>query len=258
MIFETHAHYDDSAFDADRDSLIASLPENNIGRVVDIGASIAGTKAAISLAEKWPFMWAAAGVHPEECAELNEDNFPWLEKMLKHPKVVAVGEIGLDYYWPEPDHETQKYWFDRQLLLAKENDFPVVIHSRDAAQDTLDMMKSESAKGLSGVIHCFSYPVEIAREYLNMGFFLGIGGVLTYKNGRKLREVVEYAPLSSLVLETDCPYLTPVPFRGKRNSSLHLPLVVEEMARVKGVSTEEVERVTFENACRLYRLPLKE
>ena len=254
MIFETHAHYDDSAFDEDRESLIASLPEHGIRRVVDVGSTLASTKKALEIAERYPFVYAAAGVHPSECAELTEESFLWLKEQLDHPKAVALGEIGLDYYWPEPEHELQKKWFVRQLLLAQEKDKPVVIHSRDAAKDTLDLMKSEAAKGLTGVIHCFSYSVEISREYLNMGYFLGIGGVLTYKNGKKLREVVEYAPMSQLVLETDCPYLTPVPFRGKRNSSLNLPYVVEEMARIKGIHAEEVEQITYENACRLYRL----
>lgn len=254
MIFETHAHYDSRAFDDDREEILKSLPECSVTRVVNIGASLSSTKTSIELAEKYPFIWAAAGVHPNETAELNEENFEWLRAQMDHPRVVALGEIGLDYYWPEPDHDTQKKWFERQLLLAQEKDMPVVIHSRDAAKDTLDMMKSDAAKGLNGVIHCFSYSTEIAREYLNMGYYLGIGGVLTFKSGRKLKEVVEYAPLSQLVLETDSPYLAPTPHRGKRNNSQYLPLVVTELARIKGITREEVEAVTWENACKMYRL----
>ena len=178
--------------------------------------------------------------------------------MLAQPRVVAVGEIGLDYYWDEPDRKIQKKWFSRQLDLAAEMKLPVIIHSRDAAQDTLDMMKAQHAGDIGGVIHCFSYGKEMAREYLNMGFFLGIGGVVTFQNGKKLKEVVEYAPLSSIVLETDCPYLSPVPLRGKRNSSRNLPYVVEMISQIKGVDRETVERETWENALRLYRLSGKE
>lgn len=256
-IFETHAHYDDDAFDEDREALLAALPENGITRVVNIGSTLAATAGSIRLAEKYPYIYAAAGVHPSEAEELNEETFAWLKAQLSHPKVVAVGEIGLDYYWPEPDHELQKEWFIRQLRLAHEAKKPVVIHSRDAAEDTLSIMKAEADEELSGVIHCFSYSVEIAREYLNRGYFLGIGGVLTFKNSRKLKEVAAYAPLSQIVLETDSPYLAPVPHRGKRNCSLYLPLVVAELARIKDVSEEEVRRITWENACRLYHLPVE-
>ena len=167
---------------------------------------------------------------------------------------MAVGEIGLDYYWDEPDRETQKYWFVRQLDLAREVKLPVVIHSRDAAKDTLDIMKAQKSEEIGGVIHCFSYGVELAREYLNMGFYLGVGGVLTFKNGRKLREVVEYMPMDRMVLETDCPYLSPVPFRGKRNSSLNLPLVVKAVSEIRGIPEEEVIRITRDNGRALYRL----
>lgn len=178
----------------------------------------------------------------------------WLAGLLRHEKIRAVGEIGLDYYWEEPNHEIQKKWFVRQLDLARQAGLPVIIHSRDAAKDTLDIMKAEKAGDMGGVIHCFSYGKEMAREYLNMGFYLGIGGVLTFKNARKLKEVVEYAPLSSLVLETDCPYLAPVPNRGKRNSSLNLPYVAEMLGELKGVGREQAEAVTWENALALYGL----
>ena len=167
---------------------------------------------------------------------------------------MAIGEIGLDYHWEEPEPEVQKHWFLRQLDLAREVSLPIIVHSRDAAKDTLDIMKSEKAGELGGVIHCFSYSVEMAREYLNMGFYLGIGGVLTFNNAKKLKEVVEYMPMDQLVLETDCPYLSPVPNRSKRNSSLNLPYVVKAVSEIKGVSEEEVIAVTRENARRMYRL----
>ncbi|MBR5474470.1 MAG: TatD family hydrolase [Lachnospiraceae bacterium] len=253
MIFETHAHYDNGAFDEDREEVLAALKEAGVGVVVNAGASLKTVKGGMALAEAREDFYFTVGVHPSDTAELNEENFAWLKEALKHPKAVAVGEIGLDYYWPEPEHEWQKEWFVRQLALAKEAGKPVVIHSRDAAQDTLDIMKAE-AKDLGGIIHCFSYGTEMAREYLNMGYYLGIGGVLTFKNGRKLKEVAAYAPLDRIVLETDCPYLSPVPYRGKRNSSLYLPYVIEELAAIKGITTEEVERITFENAVKVYRL----
>lgn len=164
---------------------------------------------------------------------------------------MAVGEIGLDYYWDNESHDTQKKWFIRQLELARELDLPVIIHSRDAAADTLEIMK-EHAKGLRGVIHCFSYSKELAREYVKMGFYIGIGGVVTFKNGKKLKEIAEEIPLDRILLETDCPYLAPVPFRGKRNSSLYIPYIAQEIANLKGITYEEVVAQTEENGKRLF------
>lgn len=254
MIFDTHAHYDDDAFDSDRDTLLSSLAENGIEAVVNIGASIRTTKNTLELMKKYPFVYGAVGVHPSESAELNEHLMDWLKHAAGEDKVVAIGEIGLDYYWKEPEPEIQKHWFVRQLELAREVNLPVVVHSRDAAKDTLDIIQAERAGELGGVIHCFSYSVEMAREYLNLGFYLGIGGVLTFNNAKKLKEVVSYMPMDRIVLETDCPYLAPVPNRGKRNSSLNLPYVVDAISQIKGVPAEEVIAVTTENAKRMYRL----
>lgn len=254
MIFETHAHYDDEAFNDDRDQLLRSLAEHGIEAVVNIGASIQTTKNTLELMDKYPFVYGAVGVHPSETAELTEDLMNWLEQVSRRPKVVAIGEIGLDYYWDEPEREIQKHWFVRQLDLARKVDLPIVIHSRDAAKDTLDIIKAEKAGELGGVIHCFSYGVEMAREYLDLGFYLGIGGVVTFNNGKKLKEVVEYMPLDRIVLETDCPYLSPVPFRGKRNSSLNLPYVIQAISQLKGVTEEEVIAATNQNAKKMYRL----
>jgi TatD DNase family protein len=252
-IFDTHAHYDDPAFDADRDALLFGMEEAGIVKIVNASASLASTKSTAKLTEQYPFVYGTAGVHPDEIKELTEENFAWLSAAAKKKKTVAVGEIGLDYYWDKEQHEKQKYWFVRQLQLARELSLPVVVHSREAAQDTLAIIKSEAAD-LCCDIHCFSYGVEMAREYLNRGHYLGVGGVLTFKNARKLREVVEYMPLDRLLLETDCPYLAPVPNRGKRNSSRNLPFVVEAVAALKGISEEEVIQVTYENAMRFYRL----
>lgn len=253
-IFDTHAHYDDDAFDDDRENILTSLSAHGISHVVNVGASIDSTKASVALAEKYPFLYAAAGVHPNETGDLTDADIRWLKEISAHEKVVAIGEIGLDYYWDDPDREIQKHWFSAQMALAKETGLPVVIHSRDAAKDTLDMIRAEHHGATGGVIHCFSYGVEMAREYLDMGYYLGIGGVLTFKNAKKLKEVVEYAPLDRLVLETDCPYLAPAPYRGKRNSSLNLPYVAKAMAEMKGISQEEVIRATSANARALYRL----
>lgn len=254
MIFDTHAHYDDEAFDEDRDALLQGLTEHGIEAVVNIGNDMASTEHTLELTKRYPQVYGAAGVHPGNSAELNEEKFCLLRTAAMDPQIVAVGEIGLDYYWDEPEHETQKYWFGRQLQLAREVKRPVVIHSRDAAKDTLDIMKEHESGEIGGVIHCFSYGREMAREFLNMGFYLGIGGVLTFNNAKKLKEVVEYAPIDRLVLETDCPYLAPVPNRGKRNTSYNLPYVAEAMAAIKGMKTEEIVRATNANAKQLYRL----
>ena len=254
MIFDTHAHYDDEAFDKDRISLLPSLPTQGIEAVVNIGASIQTTKNTLKLIENYPFFYGAVGVHPNETGELNKNLLNWLKEVARHPKVVAIGEIGLDYYWNEPDRETQKHWFICQLNLAREVGLPVIIHSRDAAKDTLDIMKSQKSDEIGGVIHCFSYGKDLAREYLSMGFYLGIGGVVTFKNAKKLKEVVEYMPMDKMVLETDCPYLSPEPFRGTRNSSLNLPYVVKAVSEIKGISEEKIIEITYKNAKDLYRI----
>ncbi len=252
MIFETHAHYDDEAFDEDRVSILNSLLAEGIGYVVNVGASIETTKKTLELMKEYSFLYGAVGVHPSETAELNEENFNWLREAARLPKVVAIGEIGLDYYWDTPERTVQKEWFDRQMELAKEFRLPAIIHSRDAAADTYEMIKAADLKITGGVIHCFSYGKEMAKNYLDMGFYLGIGGVVTFKNAKKLKEVVEYAPIEQLVLETDCPYLAPEPNRGKRNSSLNLIYVAEEIAKLKGISSEEVISITEQNAKRMY------
>ena len=196
MIFDTHAHYDDRQFEEDREELLGSMRENGVELIVDAGSDIASWDKIEQLTDRYPFIYGAIGVHPDEVGELDEEKMKRMEQLLAREKMVAVGEIGLDYYWKEPDPEIQKHWFVRQLQLAREVKLPVIIHSRDAAQDTLDIMKAEKAGEIGGVIHCFSYGTEMAREYLNMGFYLGIGGVVTFNNGRKLKEVVEYMPVS--------------------------------------------------------------
>lgn len=252
MIFETHAHYDDEAFENDRDEILRSMKAHGIETIINVGASMRGVEDTVKLMEKYPFVYGAVGIHPDEAGILDEDKMKRLKDLCSLEKTVAVGEIGLDYYWDKENHEIQKKWFVRQMDLAKEMRLPIIVHSRDAAKDTLDIMKAERADNLEGVIHCYSYSKEQAKEYMNMGYLLGIGGVVTFKNAKKLKEVVEYAPLDYLLLETDAPYLAPEPHRGKRNCSVYLKYVAEMIAQIKGVSYEEVVRITKENAGRLF------
>ena len=258
QIFDTHAHYDDEAFDQDREELLKQLPEKGIARVVNVGAGLASCKRTAGLMADYDYIYGAMGVHPEETAGLQEGDMDWLGQQCRLDKCVAVGEIGLDYYWDSPDRETQKRWFARQLELAREVKLPVIIHSRDAAKDTLDILKAAKAGEIGGVIHCYSYTKETAREFLNMDFYnplyFGIGGVLTFSNAKKLKEAAEYIPLNRIVLETDCPYLAPVPNRGKRNSSLNLPHVAAALAQIRGLSQEELLKTVWDNSLRLYRM----
>ncbi len=254
MIFDTHAHYDDSDFDLDREELLAKMQGAGVSHIVNIGASLESTKRTLELAQEYDFIYAAVGIHPCDVDKLDENSFLWLKQQCAKEKVVAVGEIGLDYYWDEPDREIQKEWFARQINLAREVKLPMVIHSRDAAADTIDIMKSEKAAEIGGIVHCFSYTKETAKIFLDMDFSFGIGGVITFKNGKKLREAVEYIPMDKIVIETDCPYLSPEPNRGKRNSSLNLPYVIKAIAEIKKMSEEEVIQATYENAKRIYRI----
>lgn len=254
MIFDSHAHYDDDAFEEDRDEILASMKEAGVGAIVNVSATFDSIESTLALTQKYPFIYGTVGVHPDEIGVLDEEKFQYLKEQCQREKIVAIGEIGLDYYWDKEKHDLQKEWFLRQLHLAKDLGKPVIIHSREACADTLELMRQEHSKELSAVIHCFSYPIEIAREYLSMGYYLGIGGVLTFKNAKKLKEVVAEAPIERLLLETDAPYLAPVPYRGKRNDSGNLTYVAEEIANIKGLSVEEVYRITYENAVKFYRL----
>lgn len=263
MIFDTHAHYDDRAFDDDRDELIRSLPENGITKVCNVGARLEGSRNSIALSEKYDFFYAAVGIHPDDCADMDDTWTDEIRRMAECKKVVAIGEIGLDYhgfgvYENKVDKDTQKKWFKRQLELATELCMPVIIHSRNAAEDTLSMMREAKEAGLKGgIIHCFSYSQETAKEYVKMGFYLGFGGVVTYEGQRKLTKVLGVVPMENIVLETDCPYLAPAPHRYERNSSLYLPAVRDKIAEIKGISPEEVERISFENALSIYGLQEK-
>ncbi len=258
MIFETHAHYDDEAFDQDRDELIASMPDNGIECIVNVGANMDTSRKSIELAAKYSYVYAAVGVHPSETGRLTETDMQWLLNEAKtNPKVLAIGEIGLDYYWTEDnpeDKDGQKKWFRRQIELAREAKKPIMIHSRDAAQDTYDIMKEMKTDEIGGIVHCFSYSKEMAKQFLDLGFYLGIGGVVTFKNARVVKETVEMAPIERIVLETDSPYLSPEPNRGKRNSSLNIPYVAKKIAELKNMEYQDVIDITTQNAKRLLSL----
>ncbi len=253
MIFDTHAHYDDEQFDPDREELLNFMAVNGVGTIVDVSSSYESCEQVLALAEQYPFIYAAIGVIPDEVGTLDETKFAHLEELLDRDKVVAVGEIGLDYHWDVSPHDVQKKWLIRQLEMARAHDLPVIIHSRDAAADTMEIMK-EYASGLPAIIHCYSYSKEMAAEYVKMGDCIGVGGVVTFKNSRKLKETVAEVPLTSIVLETDSPYLAPEPFRGKRNNSAYIKYVAEEVAKIKGISYEEVVEQTEENARKFYRV----
>ncbi len=254
MIIDTHVHYDDKRYDTDREELILELEKSN---VIAVNASVdrKSCETTLELVTQHENLYGMVGIYPEYVEEYTDEDLTWLREMAAHPKIVAIGEIGLDYHWKEnPPKEAQKAFFCKQIALAKETGLPINVHSRDAAQDTLEVIRSENAAECGGVIHCFSYSPEIAKEYVKMGFFIGIGGVVTFSNAKKLREVVEQIPIENIVLETDGPYLAPTPFRGERNSSLYLPYVIETIAGIKGISSDETERITEENARKVYRI----
>ena len=246
MIFDTHAHYDDEAFDEDRDQLLSSMKDGGVGCIVNVCASVGGFGGTLELMKAYPFVYGAVGVHPDDAGIMTQDTLDEIRRLSHMEKMVAIGEIGLDYYWhkEEAEHKQQQEMFRAQMDIAREEKLPFMIHSRDAAEDTLEIVKEYMKKDMSGgIIHCFSYSKEIAAEYLKMG--------LTFKNAKKLKEVAAIAPLSQIVLETDCPYMAPEPNRGRRNSSLNLPYVAEALAQIKGITAEEVIAVTEENAKRL-------
>ena len=253
MIFESHAHYDDEAFNEDRDILLTSMKDNGVEYIVNVSADFESIDPIYELTQKYDFVYGTVGVHPGAAKNMTQERFEYLKKAASRDKIVAIGEIGLDYYWEKEESQkaTQKEWFVKQLQLAKELDKPVIIHSREAAADTLDIMKQEWADR-KAVIHCYSYSAEMAKIYAKMGYYFGIGGVLTYKNARTLVETVEYVPIEQLLLETDCPYLSPVPNRGKRNDSSNLRYVAEKIAEIKNMSYDAVVDITEQNAKKFF------
>lgn len=255
MIIDTHAHYDDEQFNNDRQILLSGdqMEASGILAIVNASASMEGCKATLELVNKYDKVYGMLGVHPEDIRNLSDEDYEWIRVNSADPKIVAIGEIGLDYYYENnPPREMQMEHFRRFIRLAKEVGLPINVHSREATADTMDIIIEEKASEVGGIIHCFSSSAEVALQYIKMGFYIGIGGVVTFKNGKKLKEVVEKSPLESLVLETDCPYLAPTGHRGERNSSYYLTAVVSEIARIKGISEEEVLRITEINARKVY------
>ncbi len=251
MLFDTHAHYDDERFDGDREALLAGMPEKNVGLIVNPGCDISSSRTAVALAESFDFVYAAVGIHPENCGDFEPGMIDQLRQMAKNPRVVAIGEIGLDYYWAEnPPRELQQEVLRRQLRLAEELGLPVIIHDRDAHGDTLEMVREFPR--VRGVFHCFAGSAEMARELIKMGWMLSFNGAVTFKNAKKAPEVIASVPLEKLMIETDAPYLTPVPHRGERNDSSYVRLVAEKIAQIKGLTPEEVEKATWENGRRFF------
>lgn len=250
MYFESHAHYDDKRFQKDREKLLGLLPERGIDYVINSASDMASSLFGIRLAEKYDYIYASVGVHPHETEHMKEEDIEILRGLCAHEKVVAIGEIGLDYYYEHSPKETQRYWFSKQLSLAKELDMPVIIHSRDAAQECFDMIHKSGVR--KGVIHCYSGSLQMALDYIEMGFFIGIGGVVTFSNAKKLVEVAKEIPMEKMLIETDSPYLSPVPKRGERNDSRNLQYVVEMIANLRNISVLEVANITKENAIKLF------
>ena len=252
MYFDTHAHYDSGAFNADREEILAALPEAGVALVVNPGCEVRSSEAAIGLAERFSHVWAAVGIHPEDMNDMSDRDLDKIEALTRHPRCVAVGEIGLDYYWDASRKEEQKALFIEQLRLALRRDLPVIVHDREAHGDCLDIVRQ--FPGLRGVFHCYSGSVEMAQELLKRGWYLGFDGPITYKNARKALEVLEICPLDRVLIETDSPYLSPVPMRGKRNDSRNLVYVTEKIAEIKGITPEEAAAITMENGKKLFNI----
>jgi len=254
MLFDSHAHYNDSQFDGDRLEILDSMEANGIGYIVNAADSMESIEKILPLTEKYRFIYAAVGVHPEECQNLTDADIEKLKEFAKHKKVCAIGEIGLDYHYDDVEKTIQQKWFDRQLSLAEDVNLPVIIHDREAHADCIDILKRHDIKRIGGVLHCYSGSPEMAKELLPTGIYFGFGGTLTFKNAKKVRLSAEAIPIDRILLETDCPYLAPEQVRGKRNSSLFMHYVAEKLAEIKGISVSEVEKITTENAKRLYRI----
>jgi TatD DNase family protein len=251
-LFDSHAHYDDERFDADRDGLLGSMISYNVRGIINAGSDAASSKASVELARKYPFIYAAVGIHPHEAVSLDESSVNEILKLLNEKKVVAVGEIGLDFFYDNSPRDKQRECFKRFLDIASGRGLPVIAHSREAAAETLEIIKKSEAR--NGVIHCFSYDAETALSFIDIGFHIGIGGAVTFKKSDKLREAVAAIPVERLLIETDAPYQTPVPHRGKRNDSRYLPYIVEAVAAIKQKPVEYIAETTRRNAERLFRI----
>ncbi|WBW98290.1 TatD family hydrolase [Oceanirhabdus sp. W0125-5] len=254
MIFDSHAHYDDERFDQDRECVIKEIKESGVVGVLNCGSSVEGMRKSVELARKYDFFYAAVGIHPGNADEYNSDILKEIEEYTQEDKVKAIGEIGLDYYWEEnPPKDVQKKVFREQMELADKLNLPVVIHDREAHKDTLEIMKE--FPNVTGVVHCFSGSVEFAKECVKLGYFIGVTGVVTFKNAKKLKDVVKEIPIDKLLVETDCPYMAPSPYRGKRNKSDYIKYIIQEISSIKEISYGDVERITRENIKNMIKIP---
>jgi TatD DNase family protein len=253
-VIDSHAHYDDSRFDSDRDKVLQDCVEHGVTHIINAGSNVTSSKKSIELTQKYSFIYASVGIHPHDVAEAEDDAIDKLITLSKEEKVVAIGEIGLDYHYDFSPREVQREWFARQIALARKLKLPIIIHDREAHKDILDIIKSENAREVGGVFHCFSGSKEMAREVLDLGFSIGIGGALTFKNAKKPVEVVDYVPLDMLLVETDCPYMSPEPFRGKRNWSGLIKYVLEKISEIKKIDYFLAESQTGANAIDLFKL----
>lgn len=254
MFYDTHAHYDDEAFDQDRDILLPELHRQGITLINDIGCDIPSSKKAISIAAQYPFVYAVVGAWPGNTGDMTEADLEIYGQLAQHPKVVAIGEIGLDYHYDDVPRDIQQHWFDRQMDLADRSGKPVVVHEREAHADGMEIVRKWADK-VPGVFHCFSGSAEMAQELVRLGWYVSFTGVVTFKNARRALEAIAAVPMERIMIETDCPYLAPVPYRGKRNHSGYVPKVAEKIAEIKGLSTEEVAAITMENGRRFFRIP---
>jgi TatD DNase family protein len=254
MLTDTHAHLNAPQFDEDRQEVIGRALANGVTRIINIGFNRETIPTSLALAEQYDFIYTAVGWHPTDAADMQPGDLEWIEELCRHPKVVAIGEIGLDYYWDKSTKDIQLRIFRDQIRLARKVGKPIVIHNRDAHQDVVQVLREEKAAEVGGVMHCYSGSWEIAKECLDMNFYISFGGPVTFKNAKQPKEVLEKVPLERLLIETDAPYLTPHPFRGKRNESAYVRYVAEAAAEIKGISTEDLGRITSDNASKLFRL----
>lgn len=254
MLFDSHAHYNDERFNEDRDEILSQMNENNVGLILNSCSSLDEVKDIFAICEKYPFVYASIGIHPHEVEDLTEADMELLKEYAKNPCVKAIGEIGLDYYYDFSPRDVQQKWFARQVDIAREIKMPVVIHDRDAHKDTMDILREHNVRDTGGVFHCYAGSVETAREILDWGMYIAFGGTLTFKKSVRPVEAAKYVPLDRILIETDSPYLTPEPNRGKRNSSLYIHYVAEKLAQIKGLTVEEIENATFNNAKKCFNI----
>lgn len=254
LLFDTHVHLNAEQYDEDVKEVIERAQEAGVKNMVVVGFDRPTIEKAIALIEEYDFLYASVGWHPVDAIDMTDEDLVWIEELAGHPKVVALGEMGLDYHWDKSPKDVQKEVFRKQIQLARKVKLPIIIHNREATQDIVEILKEEKAEEVGGIMHCFSGSVETARECVDMNFYISLGGPVTFKNAKKPKEVAEAVPLDKLLIETDCPYLAPHPYRGKRNEPAYVKLVAEQIAELKGVSYEEIAQATTENAFELFRI----